>query len=136
MSDHLVLELSPSRQWRVLQLAAHLSAGLGLLLIEMPIAWLLAGWLLVALHGLIVWHHTRWQRLIQKIRCDEGQYHLLLTDGQQQTVTGSGYFVMPWLIVLKLQVAKQRRFLPLFKDSCDADSLRRLRVWLRVKTRQ
>jgi hypothetical protein len=130
---NLSLDVTPSRQLLAVQIAAHAAAGLCLLLINLPMWWLLGSALLILLHGLYVWWSSRWQQSVRQIRCGAGGFTVVLADGSQCFAAGSGYISTPWLVILSLRENGQRRLLPLFQDSSDADSLRRLRVFLRCK---
>lgn len=127
----LNLPIAPSRQLRVLIIAAHLAAGLSLVLIELQPVWRLLGWLLIIVHGAYVWRATVWLRNLRQLHYTDGDFYLTLGNDKYPVLAEGGHLVTPWLVILSLKVAGKRRHLPLFQDSCDADKLRRLRVLLR-----
>lgn len=126
------INLKPSRQLAQLLVVGHLVAAVSLLLVDIGWLWRLAGWSFVVLHGVYVWWDIRWLRRLTQLKYSDGQYQAFGSDGPCDEGQGAGYFVTPWLVILKVSVSGKARLLPLFRDSCNPDDLRRLRVFLRV----
>ncbi len=125
------IELKPSRWLGLIVLLMALLGYLAIVLAALPLAikWALAAGVATALGSALLRHRSAPPRL------------LLGRQGGLQLRTGSGEwmaasvlpdsFVSIWLCVVRLQADGKRRTLTLLPDSAEAESLRRLRVWLR-----
>jgi toxin CptA len=127
----LSLAIAPSRQLWLLVIAAHLLAGLSLLLIDLNPPWRMVGWGITSLHALYVWRDSHWLRNLQQLQYAHGDFHLHFSGAKVPALADGNHLVTPWLVILSLKVSGKRRHLPLFPDACNADDLRRLRVLLR-----
>jgi hypothetical protein len=126
----LELTLRPSRIYPLVLLLGFALATGGAMLANLP------GWakLLVALMLLAALART-WrahQPTVQGVRVSQsGQLAILLDDWQAASPSGQNV-VLPWLVSLKLVLENGQKIrLWIWTDSTDANSFRRLRVWLR-----
>jgi toxin CptA len=126
----LELTLRPSRIYAAVLLPAAALASAGIGFADLP-TWVRA----VAATGLLAGMAQAWRQ--QKSRplglriSQSGQMEILLDDWQAANIQGQAV-VLPWLIsltaILENGAAKK---LVLWPDSADADTLRKLRVWLK-----
>lgn len=128
----LRIDLTPSRRLVQLIICGHLAAAVSLFLVDIQHVWRFAGGVLIALHGCYVWWDSGWLRRLIQLKYLSGAYQLVTADGDCRETDGRAYLVMPWLVILEITIAGKPRLLPLMKDSCHPDDLRRLRVLLRV----
>jgi toxin CptA len=143
MSQRLAFRLLPSRVLTVTLSAMHAVAACALWLAAVPMLVSLAGSLCLAAH--LVWVLRR-----DALRtADSAVVELELRQDcsvcvgvqagfrEERRVAGSS-FVSPWLAVLNLssEDGLRARSLLITADSLDAESFRRLRVWLRWRCRR
>jgi toxin CptA len=142
MVERLSLHLGPSRLLAALLGSTHVLAAGALWLAPLPLAWVLAG-------SLALLAHLAWLVRLHAWRSDAGALiDLELLDDcsvsvrsrtgpwEPYRIAGSSFVSRP-LVVLNLRSAVERRTrgVLIAADSLDADSFRRLRVWLRWRWR-
>ena len=138
MVQRLSLRLGPSRLLATVLAGAHIVAGAALWLAPVPVIYALVCSVVLSVH--LVWvvrrHALRTddRALINLDLTDDGSVSVCTRAGLRRAyhVAGST-FVSPRLTVLNLrsETAPWTRHVLIPVDSVDADSFRRLRVWLR-----
>lgn len=124
------LAMRPSRIYAGTLLLAHGLALTGIWLAELPQTVRLIATGLLMLGALVLWRMEgagpRGLRVTQS-----GQVEIYMNDWQSAVVKGQPV-VLPWLVSLTAQPenGKARRLM-IWPDTVDADSLRKLRVWLK-----
>lgn len=142
MAERLSLRLGPSRLLAAMLGSAHVAAGAALWLAPVPVVDALACSVALSVHlAWIVRRHalrTEASALIELEVVDDGSVSVCTRAGLRRAyrVAGSS-FVSPLLTVLNLRSEGGRWTHPVLipADSLDADSFRRLRVWLRWRWR-
>lgn len=126
----LVVSVGASRSLRHGLIALHLLAGCALAVSALPLAWRLAGMLVLCLSA---WRRTR-PRPPVELRCDrEGKLARATAQGWREQRLGQPLVVLPGLCLITLRPAAggPAHGLLIPADSLDAQAFRRLRVWLR-----
>lgn len=131
----LQLTLLPSRISLSVSLAGFALASGGVVLANLP------GWgKVVAALALLAGVALAWrqrQDMARGVRISQsGQMEILLNDWQAANIKGQAV-VLPWLVKLNVVLENGKaKTLNLWPDSTDADSFRKLRVWLKWGLRQ
>jgi toxin CptA len=112
-------------------------AGALILPFAVPLPWPVY-WMLVTVSALSARHafrmHFGSMRVISAVWDAAGDWHLDLADGRGEIARlRAQSYVSPYLIVLLFASESRRRSLVLLNDSLDADTLRRLRVRMRLE---
>lgn len=134
--EPLELDIRPSRQVASLLLAIHLTAAVVIAQLPMALTSRLA--ILAAILASLIWNGVMfWRRTPKKLlwsreqgwRITDRRGHTHDLDLLPQAYLGN------WMMVAHFQTpGGKRRAVMLARDSCSADSLRRLRVMLRYGT--
>jgi toxin CptA len=142
MAERLSLRLGPSRLMVAVLGGAHLVAAAALWLAAVPLVYALVCSVALAVH--LAWVVRRdalradSHALIEMDVNDDGSVFACTRAGvrREYRVSGSS-FVSPLLAVLNLRIEGRRwtRHILIAADSVDAESFRRLRVWLRWRWR-
>jgi toxin CptA len=130
-------DFRPSRQLAVLLTAMHILAGMGVLLLSLPLAW--RGLLLIALAASLAFFWSRWrgdQLHFAALAWAQGGGIRVLARADDEwcdAVLARGGYVSSWLTVIPLRIEGESRprHLAVLPDMLDADAYRRLRVFLR-----
>jgi toxin CptA len=126
-----------SRQLAALLTAIHVFAGVGVWLLSLPLVW--RGLPLIALAASLASFWGRWRggrlHVAALAWAQSGEIRVLSRaddDWRDAALTQGGY-VSSWLTVIPLRIdgESRPRHLALLPDMLDADSYRRLRVFLR-----
>jgi toxin CptA len=142
MSQKLAFSLLPSRLLTVALSSAHAVAAAALWLAAVPMLVGLMGSLCLAAH--LVWVLRREALRTAAAAVLEAEWRedcsvciRLRTGVREERRVDASSFVAPWLTVLSLSSADglRARSLLVTADSVDAESFRRLRVWLRWRCR-
>lgn len=129
----LLIEPRASVSGGVLSLAAHFAALAALFLAHLPAAAVLAGMALL----LASFIASRRRSAPVALRCmADGRLEIRRDATWQAATPLSDSVVLPWLIVLRWREDGRRHSLPLPPDALSEVAHRRLRVWLRWKTRR
>lgn len=132
----VLVELRPSRLLVGALGIAHVAAGVAVFLAAVP-AWVKLG-LSAAVGASLARAGLRhgWSRgrdFIARIELVDGRWRLETGAGAVGRAGLSGGYAHPGIVILNFRLENGRhRSLALLPDSADAESLRRLRVWLRV----
>lgn len=135
-SPNVILELRPSRLLVVALGIVHAAAGVAVFLADVP-AWVKLG-LIAAVGASLARAGLRhgWSRgrdFIARIELVDGRWRLETGAGAVGRADLSGGYAHPGIVILNFRLEDgRRRSLALLPDSADAESLRRLRVWLRI----
>ena len=133
----LILEPRPS--WLLLASGggAHLLAGVAVVVCSLPL-WIKAG-LIVAIAlavGRFTWQYgnRRGRGFIARIELLDGGWRLEMGDGSLHRAGLTGGYAHPGIVILNFRLESDgRRSLALLPDAADAEAVRRLRVWLRIR---
>ena len=137
MIERLALRLGASRLLVFALSGAHLLAGVGLWLAPLPLAWAVVGSLGLAGHLVLVLRRDAWRTAAASVVGLE-----LRTDRSARACSPAGLwsdyrvagssFTSPVVAVVNLSAAGRGRgrTILIAKDDLDADTFRRLRVWL------
>jgi toxin CptA len=136
MNERMSLQLLPSGALTWVLTGAHAVSGVALWLAPLAVAWSLAGSL--ALAGalfLALRQHARLQAAASVVGLDLREDCSVLAHLREGTAhehqVARSTFVSPYLTVLSLTAPCRRaRFVLIMPDSVDAETFRRLRVWL------
>lgn len=142
MAERLSLRLVPSRHLAKMLGGAHLLAATALWLAPLPVGWALGCSLALLVHLALAVRRHAWLdaagSLIQLELVDDCAVSACSRGGnwERYRIAGSS-FVSPPLAVLNLRSGPghRTRAVLIASDSLDADSFRRLRVWLRWRWR-
>ncbi len=142
MAERLSLRLGPSRLLTAMLGSTHILAGGALWLASLPLAWALACSLALSAHLAWAVRLHAWRSdagaLIDLELLDDFSVSVCSRTGpwEHYRIAGSSFVSRP-LVVLNLRsgVGRQKRRVLIAADSLDADSFRRLRVWLRWRWR-
>lgn len=134
---NLIIDLYPSRWLFTSSVTGHLLAGAAVVISAAPL-WIKAGWIAAILFSLI---HLRWQYRdqrrcpwINRIELLDRRWRLETGDGVIHHAQMTSGYAHPGIVILNFRLdTGQRRSLTLLPDAADAESLRRLRVWLRTR---
>ena len=128
MTTLLQCELKPSRSLRHSQWALHVLALLGLALADLPWPARALGAVLVVIS---LWRLQQTQAAVA-LRCQaDGRLEIGQDQDWQAVELLPGSVVWPGCCVLRLRGAAHRHTLTVLSDSLEAETFRRLRVWLR-----
>ena len=133
----LILEPRPSRLLLASGSGAYLLAGVAVIVSILPL-WIKAGLIVVIALALgrFVWRYG-WRRgrgFIARLERLDGGWRLEMGDGALHRASLTGGYAHPGLVILNFRLASgRRRSLALLPDAADPDTLRRLRVWLRIR---
>ncbi len=143
MAERLSVRLGPSRVLAVMLGGAHVVAAAALWLATLPVVYALA--CSVALSAHLAWvvrrHALRADphALIELDMIDDGSVAVCMRGGLRRAyrVDGSS-FVSPLFTVMNLrpEAGRWTRHVLIAADGVDADSFRRLRIWLRWRCRE
>lgn len=140
MSSHayaapLSIRPEPSRYLGAALILMHAGAALTSLLTALPLWLRVVLVIAVAVSLFRAWRtHLGTRRIVAAVWRPEGEWHLTTADGKRITATlAPECYVSPYAVVLRFKdVAGRVRTLVLLPDALDADTLRRLRVRLRI----
>ncbi|MBK7542123.1 MAG: hypothetical protein IPP10_11470 [Candidatus Competibacteraceae bacterium] len=133
---NVTVELRPSRLLAVALGIAHVAAGVAVFLADVPV-WVRLG-SSAAVGSSLAWAGFRhgWNRgrdFIARVELLDGRWRLETRAGAAYRADLSGGYAHPGIVILNFRLENgRRRSLALLPDSADAESLRRLRVWLRI----
>ncbi|MCB1823132.1 MAG: hypothetical protein KDJ54_00475 [Candidatus Competibacteraceae bacterium] len=133
----LNIEPRPSRILLIGSGVAHGLAGVAAIVASVPL-WVKAG-LLASIGLSLAWTGYRhgWRRgggFIARVELLDGRWRLETGDGIQHPAKLTGGYAQPSIVVLNFRLENGwRRSVALLPDAVDAETLRRLRVWLRTR---
>ena len=121
--------ISPSVYPRRVQQLACVLAAFGVLMCGL--AWWWQGILIAWLRWLGLRNQANRATAITQLGCERGKWWIVLGHQRREVTLVKEQLVLPWLVVLHLQLDAKQIDLALWLDSAAADDLRRLRVFLR-----
>lgn len=134
----LNVEPRPSRILRVSSGILHAAASIAVVVADIPL-WIKVG-LLVGIGLSLSWTAYRygWRGsggFIVRIEWLDDRWYLETGNGVRHLARLIGGYAHPRIVVLNFRLENGRRWpLVLLPDAVDAESLRRLRVWLRIRS--
>ncbi len=136
-SSHFVVELRSSRFLFIGGVNGHLFAGVAVVISATPL-WIKTGLIASILLSLIRWgfqySKPYGHRLITRLELLDGRWRLETSDGVIHHAQLRDGYAHPGLVILNFRLdTGQHQSLTLLPDATDAESLRRLRVWLRTR---
>ena len=133
----LNIEPRPSRILRVSSGILHAAAGIAVVMASIPL-WIKAGllvgigWSLIRTDYRYGWRHSG--GFIARIEWLDDRWYLETGNGVRYPARLVGGYAHPKIVVLNFCLESGRRWpLVLLPDAVDVESLRRLRVWLRIR---
>lgn len=133
----LILEPRPSRFLLIGGGIGHLLAGVAVVVSTVPF-WVKAGFIVSIMLALVrfgwQYGYRRGRGFISHIELLDRRWRIETGDGTSRHAWLTGGYAHPGIVILNFRLETGgRRSLALLPDAADAETLRRLRVWLRTR---
>lgn len=133
----LILEPRPSRILLISGGGAHVLSGVAVVVCSFPL-WIKVGLIAGIALALVRfgWQYGYWRGrgFIARLELLDGRWQLETGDGNQHRAWLMGSYAHPHIVILNFRLeSSERRSLALLPDATEAETLRRLRVWLRIQ---